>query len=125
MSHSNTPPLRKQAPLTTRSSSLRSVSAAEHHTAEQYSQTGRTNPQKHLPRSNIQYHRILARTSSRYQFFEKLLWKPREDASQRSSWNQMSLPIYQDILGVYDTVYIKIYWEYMIPNISRYIGNCQ
>ena len=37
---------------------------------------------------------ILARTS-RCQAFEKLLWKPSEDASQKSSWNQMSLPIYQ------------------------------
>ena len=39
------------------------------------------------------YHRILRRTSSRYQIFEQLLWEPSEDASQKSSWNQMSLPI--------------------------------
>ena len=37
-------------------------------------------------------HETLARTSSRYQVFAKLLWKPSEDASQRSSLNQMSLP---------------------------------
>ena len=37
------------------------------------------------------YHGTLARTSSRYQVFEKLLWKLSEDASQRSSLNQMSL----------------------------------
>ena len=43
------------------------------------------------------YHGILARNSSTYQAFEKLLWKPSEDASQKSSWNQMSLPIYQSI----------------------------
>ena len=53
MSHSNTPPVRNQAPLTTRSSSLRCVLAAEHQTAEQYSKTGRTKPRKRLPRSNI------------------------------------------------------------------------
>ena len=39
------------------------------------------------------YHGTLARTSLRYQVFEKLLWKPSEDASQKLSWNQMSLSI--------------------------------
>ena len=43
-------PVRNWAPQTARSSSLRSVLAAEHQTAEQYSKTGRTKPQKHLPR---------------------------------------------------------------------------
>ena len=37
MSHSNTSPVSNRAPLTARSSSLLCVSAAEHHTAEQYS----------------------------------------------------------------------------------------
>ena len=45
------PPVKKLAPLTTWSSSLRWVSTAEHHTAEQYSKTGRTKPLKHLPLS--------------------------------------------------------------------------
>ena len=40
--HSKTPPARKPAILTTLSSSLRCESATEHHTAEQYSKTGRT-----------------------------------------------------------------------------------
>ena len=71
MSHSNTPPVRNRAPLTARSSSLRCVSAVEHQTAEQYSKTGRTKPQRHLPRTL--YHETLARTSSRYQVFAKLL----------------------------------------------------
>ena len=35
--------------------SLRCVSAAEHHTAEQYSKTGKTKPQKHLPMSNLSW----------------------------------------------------------------------
>ena len=39
------------------------------------------------------YHGTLARISARYQVFEKLLWKPSDDGSQRSSWNQMSLTI--------------------------------
>ena len=39
------------------------------------------------------YHRIITRTSSRNQVVEKLLWKPSEDAYQKSSWNQMSLSI--------------------------------
>ena len=51
-SHSNTPPVKKLAPLTTRPSSLRCVSAAKQ-TAEQYSKTGKTKPQKHLPRSSF------------------------------------------------------------------------
>ena len=41
MSHSNTPPVRNRAQLTARSSSLRCVSAAEHHTEEQCSKTPR------------------------------------------------------------------------------------
>ena len=44
-----------RGPLTTRSSSLRCVSAAEHHNAEQYPRTGRTKPRKHLPRSNLSW----------------------------------------------------------------------
>ena len=51
----STPPAKKQAPLTTRSSSLRCVSAAEHHTAEQYSKTGKTKPKTHLPMSNLSW----------------------------------------------------------------------
>ena len=46
--HHKTPPARKPALLTTLSSSLRSESAAEHHSAEQYSKTGRTKLQKDL-----------------------------------------------------------------------------
>ena len=53
MSQSSLPPVKKQAPFTTRSNSLRCVSAAEHHTAEQYSKMGRTKPRKHLSRSNL------------------------------------------------------------------------
>ena len=45
-SHANTPPVKKLAPLTTRSSSLRCLSAAEHQTAEQYSKTGKNKPPK-------------------------------------------------------------------------------
>ena len=45
------PQLKKLAPLTTRSTNLRCVSAAEHQMAEQYSKTGKTKPLKHLPRS--------------------------------------------------------------------------
>ena len=51
----STPPAKKQAPLTTRSSSLRCVSPAQHHTAEKYSKTGKTKPQKHLPMSNLSW----------------------------------------------------------------------
>ena len=91
MSHSNTPPVRNRAPLIARSSSLRCVLAVEHQTAEQYSKTAGQNPES-ISHEAI-YHGTLARTSSTYQVFEKLLQKPSEDASQRSSSNQMSFPI--------------------------------
>ena len=52
-SHSNTPSVKKPAPLNTRFSSLRCVSAAEHHTAEHYSKMGRAKPRKHHPRSDL------------------------------------------------------------------------
>ena len=51
----HTPSEKKRAPLTTRSSSLRCVSTAEHHTTLQYSTTGRTKPRMHLPRSNLSW----------------------------------------------------------------------
>ena len=75
----------------TLSSSLGCVSAGEHHNAEKYSKTGSTNHESISQRAT--YHGKLAMTSSRYQSFEKLLWKPSEDASRKSSWNQMSLRI--------------------------------
>ena len=58
------------APLTTQSSCLRCVSAAEHHTAEQNFKTGRTKPRKHLPRGTQPWHTR--------QDFHKMsrLWKP-------------------------------------------------
>ena len=82
MSPSNTPPVRNRTPLTVRSWSLRCVPA------EQDSKTGRTKPRKHPEEATSN-----GTLASRYQVFEKLLWKPSEDSSQRSSWNQMSLPI--------------------------------
>ena len=48
-SHSNTPQVKILSPLTTWSSSLRCVSAADHHTAKQYSKMRRTKPRKHHP----------------------------------------------------------------------------
>ena len=54
-SHLNTPPVKTLAPLTTRSSSLKCASTADHHTAEQYYKTGKTNPLKHLPRRNLSW----------------------------------------------------------------------
>ena len=52
---SNTLPVKKRAPLTAWLISLRFVSAAEKHTAQQYSTTGRTKPRKHLTRSNLEW----------------------------------------------------------------------
>ena len=64
------------------------VSAAEHHTAEQYSKTAGQKSES-ISQEAI-YHGTLARTSSRYQVFEQLLWKPSEDASQRSSESNLT-----------------------------------
>ena len=91
-------------------SSLRCVSAAEHHTAEQYCKTHRTKHRRNLSwkkqsimeeaikhgRSNQSWKKqsimeqatnrgILARISSRYKVSEKPLWKPSECESQKSS----------------------------------------
>ena len=87
MSHSNTPLVRNRAPLTARSSRLRCVSAAEHLTAEQYFKTGITKPRKHLPRSDLSW-------NMRQDFIKipSLCEAALENASQRSSLNQMSLP---------------------------------
>ena len=82
--------VKKLAPLTTRSSSLRCVLAAKHHTAELYSKNSLTKQRKQLPIEAI-YLGISARNSRSNQAIEKLLWKLIEDASQKSSSNQMSL----------------------------------
>ena len=74
-----------QARLTAWSSCLKSVSEAEQNTAERSGQ----NPES-IFQGEI-YCEILARTASIYQKFEKLLWTPSEDPSQKSFWNQMSL----------------------------------
>ena len=51
----NIHPIKELAPLTAMSSSLKCVSAAEDHTAEQYSKTGRTKPRNYLPRCNLSW----------------------------------------------------------------------
>ena len=79
MLHSNTPRVNKHAPLTTLSSSLKCISATEHHTAKRYFKTGRIKPWKQFPKSNLSLNIRL--DSSRYETFEKLLWKPNKDAS--------------------------------------------
>ena len=63
--HSNIPPVGKLALLTTLSKSLRCKSAAEHHTAEQYSKTSATKLWRY-----------------RYQASELQLWRQSEDSSQ-------------------------------------------
>ena len=70
-------PVRKLAPLTTRSSSLRCVSATEHYNAEQYSKMDRTKPRKHLPRSDLSW-------NTRLDFLKtKSLW---EAALETERW---------------------------------------
>ena len=77
MSHSNTPPVRNRTPLTAWSSSLRCVSVAEHHTAEQYSKMGRTKPRKHLPRRDLSW-------NTRQDFLKiPSLWEAALDTERR------------------------------------------
>ena len=76
MSQSNTPPVRNRAPLTARSSSLRCVTAAEIHTAEEYSKTGRTKPWNHLLRSYLSW-------NTRQDFLKiQILW----EAALETNW---------------------------------------
>ena len=73
------------APVTTRSSSLMCTSTAEHHTAEQYSQTSRTNPIKHLPSSNLSW-------KTRQDFLKiQSLWEDALKASQLRSFAKVIL----------------------------------
>ena len=53
MLHSKTPAVKKRAPVTTRSVSLRRASAADHHTGEQYSKTGRKKTKASLKKQSI------------------------------------------------------------------------
>ena len=56
---------------------IRCISAAKHQTAEQYSKTGRTKPQKHPPRSDLSWNTC--------QDFLKIpsLWEPALEAQRR------------------------------------------
>ena len=58
-------------------------------------QNSTSNEQDKTPKASLIsqeaiHHGTLARTSSRFQVFEKQLWKPSKNASQRSSLNQIS-----------------------------------
>ena len=77
MLHSNIPVVKKLAQLTTWSSSLRFVSAADHHTAERHSKTGRTKPRKPLPRSNLSWN-----TGQNFQKTQSL-WKSTLKSGRR------------------------------------------
>ena len=65
---------------------------------------------------SISHHGIFAKTSSRYNAFQRLLWKPNEDASQESSWNQMSLTIYQG-----HQTHSKQFFQYVVHRVN---GGC-
>ena len=72
-------PVKKLAPLTTRSGSLRFASATEQSTTLLNSTPKRTGQNPEIISQETIYHGILARTSSRYQASVKMLWKPSED----------------------------------------------
>ena len=75
MLHSNTPPVKKQAPLTAQSSTLRCVLAAEHHTARQYFKMhSPEHNHNNISYKDAVYHQLLARSFSRYQDFKKKLF---------------------------------------------------
>ena len=97
MLHSNAPPVKKRDPLTTRSSILRCVSAAEHHqglgtalknsTPKHAGQNAESISQEEI------CHVMLARTSSIYAKSLRSSLETERRYSQKSSWKQMSLPI--------------------------------
>ena len=107
MSHSNMLLVRKQAPLTTRSSDLRCVSAAEHYTSEQYPKTDRTKPWKHLPINDLSW--------NTHQDFLKIpsLWEASLETQQRYfskiilesnvtlNWT-MSSDLFSTVLPIFD-----------------------
>ena len=81
MSHSNTAPVKKHSLLPTQSSSLRCISAAEHHTTEQYSKTVSRKLVKHISRSTL--------SRKTRQDFLKIpsLWEAAQETEWRSFWN--------------------------------------
>ena len=106
MSHWNTTTVRNRAPLTSRSRSLRCVSAAEHHTAEQYSKTGRTKPRKQLQRSDPSWN------TSHY---------PEDTKSLRSSSGSRAKMLLKGHLGIKcESQYHKVVWflQYSSPLVN-------
>ena len=99
MSHSNRPPVRKLAPLTTWSISLRYIGSRASHCRTVLQNEPEMNQKASPKMRSIMEHSAGLPLYSKV--FEKLLWKPSKDASQRSSWNWMSLPIYQDLVGTF------------------------
>ena len=90
----NTPSVKNKNHRLQDSSSWHALDA-EYRTAAKSSKTDRTKLGKHLPCNEEFIMKFSAGLSSRYQALEKLLWKPSEDIAQKSSWNQMSIPIYK------------------------------
>ena len=111
-------PVRKLALLTTRSSSLRCVSAAEHPSAEQSPKQARQTPES-ISQEAI-YHGILARTSSRYHVFEKLLWKQSEDASQGHLGIKCDSQ-YNKIIDSFSTVQTIVNWGCIVRDLETII----
>ena len=92
MSYSKTRPVQNLVPPTALSSSLMCVSAAEYHTEEQYSKTVSTKPVKTSPKKQP-----ISEYSPRLPEIPRI-WESALETERRcftkSSWNQMSLPIY-------------------------------
>ena len=108
----NIPQVKKIETLATTFISLRCVSVAEHHAAEQYSKRVKTKPIYQGPL----FLQILARISSIYQEFDKLLRKPSEDAQWRESAPRSSVaPIGLTISTAAPTVNVGDWDAFFVP----------
>ena len=91
MPHPSTPPVKKTGKTDNTVNYLKLCIGSRSPHCSTLKRAGQ-NPETNYPASI--YHQIPTKTSSRYQAFQQLLWKPSEDASQKTFWNHMSLPIY-------------------------------
>ena len=114
--HSSTRPSKKLALLSTRLNSQRCVSAANHHTADQYSKTGRTKPLKYLSRSDWLW--------NTRQFFPKKpsLWETTGETERRCfstcNLSNVSLKILKS------TDFLRTAPSYTRVNVRMHISEC-
>ena len=69
------------------------------------------------------FYGIHVRKSLKHQAFEKLFWKPCEDASQKTHGAQMSLPIYQGNQAPWAPLYLNVDdWGCIVRELETIVG---